>query len=158
VKVGESDTKRVLVRASKPFKVVGVDGAGDGISVELPAAGAAVPVQVVVVKFEPKAAGAVARHCGSHRPAARCRPCCRSRRTGRSSRRPRRCSTWNIGAGGEPREASDPGSIAERLNRGLLPARSRATGGDPEFTSPVGQVAVKMINVRKAITYPNCAS
>lgn len=61
VKVGESATQRVLVRAAKPFKVLGVDGAGDGLTVELPAAPAALPVQVIVVKFEPKQAGAVAR-------------------------------------------------------------------------------------------------
>ncbi len=61
VKVGESATQRVLVRAAKPFKVVGVDGAGDGVTVELPAAPAALPVQVIVVKFEPKQPGAVAR-------------------------------------------------------------------------------------------------
>lgn len=61
VKPGESATQRVLVRAAKPFKVVGVDGTGDGLSVELPATPAALPVQVVVVKFEPKKPGAVAK-------------------------------------------------------------------------------------------------
>lgn len=60
-KVGESVTQRVLVRAAKPFKVVGVDGTGDGITVELPAAQAALPVQVIVVRFTPKVPGAVAR-------------------------------------------------------------------------------------------------
>ncbi len=61
-KVGELATQRVLVRAAKPFKVVGVDGAGDGITVGLPATTASLPVQVIVVKFEPKQPGAVARH------------------------------------------------------------------------------------------------
>ncbi len=60
-KVGEFVTQRVLVRAAKPFKIVGVDGTGDGITVEMPAAPAALPVQVLVVKFIPKEAGAVAR-------------------------------------------------------------------------------------------------
>ncbi len=60
-KVGESASQRILVRAAKPFKIVGVDGAGDGITVDLPAAPAALPVQVVVVKFAPKTAGTVAR-------------------------------------------------------------------------------------------------
>lgn len=60
-KVGESSTHRVMVRSAKPFKVLGVDGAGDGITVELPAAPAALPIQWVVVKFEPKKPGAVAR-------------------------------------------------------------------------------------------------
>jgi hypothetical protein len=60
-KVGESATQRVLVRAAKPFKVVGVDGAADGIAVELPATAAALPVQVITLKFEPKQVGATAR-------------------------------------------------------------------------------------------------
>lgn len=60
-KIGEFATQRVLVRAAKPFKVVGVDGAGDGVTVELPATTAALPVQVVTIKFEPKQAGAIAR-------------------------------------------------------------------------------------------------
>lgn len=60
-KVGESATYRVLVKAAKPFKVVGVDGTGDGVTVDLPAVPAALPVQVIVVKFEPKVTGAVAR-------------------------------------------------------------------------------------------------
>lgn len=60
-KVGESATQRVLVRAAKPFKVVGVDGAADGISVDLPATTAALPVQVITLKFDPKKTGIVAR-------------------------------------------------------------------------------------------------
>ncbi len=60
-KVGEFATQRVLVRAAKPFKVVGVDGAADGITVELPAAAAALPVQVITLKFEPKQPGIAAR-------------------------------------------------------------------------------------------------
>jgi hypothetical protein len=61
VKVGESGSQRVLVRSAKPFKILGVDGAGDGISVELPATPASLPVQVVTVKFEPKQPGAISR-------------------------------------------------------------------------------------------------
>ena len=60
-KVGEFATQRVLVRAAKPFKVVGVDGAADGITVELPATAAALPVQVLTLKFEPKQTGIAAR-------------------------------------------------------------------------------------------------
>ncbi|MBN9119380.1 MAG: DUF1573 domain-containing protein [Planctomycetes bacterium] len=60
-KVGESATQRVLVRAAKPFKVVGVDGAADGITVELPTGGAARPVQGITLKFEPKQPGTAAR-------------------------------------------------------------------------------------------------
>ena len=58
---GEPVTQRVLVRAAKPFKVLGVDGADAGITVELPATGAALPVQVITVKFEPKKAGTIAK-------------------------------------------------------------------------------------------------
>lgn len=61
VKVGEPASQRVLIRAAKPFKVLGVDGAGDGITVDLPSGGNAVPVQFVTVKFDPKAAGEIAR-------------------------------------------------------------------------------------------------
>jgi hypothetical protein len=60
-KVGEAATQRVLVRAAKPFKVVGVDGAADGITVEPSPTAAALPVQVITLKFEPKQPGAAAR-------------------------------------------------------------------------------------------------
>lgn len=59
--VGEVSTQRILVRAAKPFKIVGVDGAGDGITIEAPATAAALPVQVLTVKFAPTKPGAVAR-------------------------------------------------------------------------------------------------
>jgi hypothetical protein len=59
--VGQPTGQRVLVRAAKPFKVLGVDGAGDGITVELPAAGAPLPVQFITVKFDPTQAGTVTR-------------------------------------------------------------------------------------------------
>ncbi|MBM3982022.1 MAG: DUF1573 domain-containing protein [Planctomycetes bacterium] len=60
-KLGESATQRVLVRAAKPFKVVGVDGAEGEVTAELPANGAALPLQVVTIKFNPKQAGTVAK-------------------------------------------------------------------------------------------------
>jgi hypothetical protein len=60
VPVGKVGTQRVLIRAAKPFQVLGVDGAGEGITVELPPA-AALPVQVLTVKFESTKPGAVAR-------------------------------------------------------------------------------------------------
>lgn len=59
VPVGQPATQRVLVRAAKPFKVLGVDGAGDGITADLPAAAAALPVQFLTIKFDPKQSGAV---------------------------------------------------------------------------------------------------
>jgi len=36
LKVGESETKKVFVRAARPFRILGVDGQGDGITVETP--------------------------------------------------------------------------------------------------------------------------
>jgi hypothetical protein len=36
LKVGESQTKKVFIRASRPFRVTAVDGQGDGITVEIP--------------------------------------------------------------------------------------------------------------------------
>jgi hypothetical protein len=65
VAVGQTTGQRVSIRAAKPFKILGVDNAGDGITVELPMLGvngAPVPnVQVITVKFEPSAAGVVSR-------------------------------------------------------------------------------------------------
>jgi hypothetical protein len=59
--VGQPVSQRVLLRAAKPFKILGVDGAGAGITAELPAASAPLPVQFVTVRFDPTAPGAVAR-------------------------------------------------------------------------------------------------
>lgn len=65
VTVGQATGQRVSIRAAKPFRIVGVDGVGDGVSVELPPAGipgAPVPnVQVITVKFEPAVPGIVSR-------------------------------------------------------------------------------------------------
>lgn len=65
VPVGQATTQRVSVRAAKPFKIMGVDGDGDGISVELPQLGAAgapvTNVQILTVRFEPAAPGTVSR-------------------------------------------------------------------------------------------------
>jgi hypothetical protein len=36
LKVGESQTKKVFVRAARPFRVVAVDGQGEGITVDIP--------------------------------------------------------------------------------------------------------------------------
>jgi hypothetical protein len=65
VVVGQSTSQRVSIRAAKPFNVLGVDGAGDGITVELPptgVAGAPVPnLQVITIKFAPTVLGTVTR-------------------------------------------------------------------------------------------------
>jgi hypothetical protein len=61
VPVGQQATQRVLVRAARPFRVLGVDGADTaGVSVELPATPAPLPLQAVTIKFEPKQPGPVA--------------------------------------------------------------------------------------------------
>lgn len=57
LRVGESVSKRVIVRGSRPFHVVSVDGATDGVSADLPTAAAS--VQVVLLKFQPTRAGAL---------------------------------------------------------------------------------------------------
>jgi hypothetical protein len=63
--VGQSTSQRVSIRATKPFHVLGVDGTGDGISVEVPALGGPglpVPnVQVITIKFDPTTPGTVNR-------------------------------------------------------------------------------------------------
>lgn len=58
---GDAATQRVLVRAAKPFKVVGVDGAEGELTAELPATATALPLQVVTLKFQPKKAGTVTK-------------------------------------------------------------------------------------------------
>jgi hypothetical protein len=59
VKLGQPATQRVLVRAAKPFRILGVDGTPEGVTVELPPASAPLQVQFLTVKFDPKATGAV---------------------------------------------------------------------------------------------------
>ena len=62
IAIGQSGTQRVLIRAAKPFKVLGVDGIGEGVTVELPStASTALPVQVLTVKFDRKKATALDR-------------------------------------------------------------------------------------------------
>src|SRR5262249_16614636 len=36
LRVGESQTKKVVLRADRPFRVLGIDGLGDGITAEAP--------------------------------------------------------------------------------------------------------------------------
>jgi hypothetical protein len=56
VKTGEVLTRRVVVRGSRPFQVLGVDGAGEGITVEGGPGGTAQAVQIVTFKCQfPKA-------------------------------------------------------------------------------------------------------
>jgi hypothetical protein len=59
LKVGEKDSRRVVVSADRPFKILAVDGVGDGIEAELPPSSAA--VQVVTLKFLPGQTGELHR-------------------------------------------------------------------------------------------------
>jgi hypothetical protein len=59
--VGQSASLRVGVRAARSFRILGVDGDGDGVTVELPPATTPVPYQTVTVKFDPTRVGPVAR-------------------------------------------------------------------------------------------------
>ncbi|MGL4421509.1 MAG: DUF1573 domain-containing protein [Gemmataceae bacterium] len=59
VKLGTNETRKVILRASKPFKLGSIPDLGDGLTVE-PFPGSS-PVQVVTVKFTPVAAGLVKR-------------------------------------------------------------------------------------------------
>jgi hypothetical protein len=59
-KVGDpAQVRRVVVRASKPFKVVAVEGLGEDMQVELPAGAA--QQQFVTIKFQPTKAGELRR-------------------------------------------------------------------------------------------------
>jgi hypothetical protein len=59
LKVGEAVTKLVILGATKPFRVVAVDGQGDDLQVELPAAAAG--SQLLKLKFQPLKPGEVRR-------------------------------------------------------------------------------------------------
>lgn len=59
VKVGDQASKKVVVRGTKPFKVLAIEGAGEDLTAELPTHAAA--VHIVTVKFKAAAAGDVRR-------------------------------------------------------------------------------------------------
>jgi hypothetical protein len=60
VKVGDPPAaKRVVVRGSKPFRIVGIDGLGDGIEADLPTA--TLPVQILTIRCKPEQAGDLKR-------------------------------------------------------------------------------------------------
>ncbi|HEV2946711.1 MAG TPA: DUF1573 domain-containing protein [Gemmataceae bacterium] len=54
-KVGDTVSKRVIVRGNEPFKIIGVEGVGDAITVDLPEK--ADVQQILTIKYQPKAAG-----------------------------------------------------------------------------------------------------
>jgi hypothetical protein len=57
VKVGDTEKKRVLVRGSRPFRILGIDGQGDGVTAAALKEGAASENQFVEVRFSPARAG-----------------------------------------------------------------------------------------------------
>jgi hypothetical protein len=59
VKLGQTITKTVVVRGSKPFRVLSVEGDGDGLITELPAASK--EVQFIRVKYQPAKSGELHR-------------------------------------------------------------------------------------------------
>lgn len=55
LKVGEAMTKPVLIRGNKPFRIVSIEGLGDGIQADLPAVAA--PLQKLTIKCQPTRPG-----------------------------------------------------------------------------------------------------
>jgi hypothetical protein len=59
LRVGESHTKKVVVRADRPFRIVGIDGLGDGITAEAP--DRQDTTMVLTVTIQPTKAGELRR-------------------------------------------------------------------------------------------------
>ena len=57
VKIGETLTRRVVVRGNKPFRVLGVEGLGEDMKLDPPPSAAPAPVQVVSFKCVFRKAG-----------------------------------------------------------------------------------------------------
>ncbi|MHB1426524.1 MAG: DUF1573 domain-containing protein [Gemmataceae bacterium] len=57
VKIGETVTRRVVVRGNKPFRVLGAEGLGEGMQLDPPPSAAPAPVQVVSIKYVFRKAG-----------------------------------------------------------------------------------------------------
>lgn len=55
MKIGETQTRKVLVRGNQPFRILAIDGGGDGITIDLPTGQAA--RQDLTVRCQPMAAG-----------------------------------------------------------------------------------------------------
>jgi hypothetical protein len=60
VAVNKEQTRRVLIKGARPFRILGIEGADDGIECEAASAGAAT-VHTVTIKCQFKQAGAVKR-------------------------------------------------------------------------------------------------
>jgi hypothetical protein len=50
LKMGEKVSRRVVVRGAKPFKILAIEGLGEGIEADLPPTAAA--VQIVTLKYQ----------------------------------------------------------------------------------------------------------
>lgn len=59
VKVGESASKRIVVRGNQPFRILGVDGLGEGVSVALPDKAAS--LHVLTIAVQPQQPGSLER-------------------------------------------------------------------------------------------------
>jgi hypothetical protein len=59
LKLGDEKLQRVMVRGGQPFRIIGIEGAGDGITYELPAAPSM--IQTVVFHFKGEKTGDVSR-------------------------------------------------------------------------------------------------
>jgi hypothetical protein len=55
--VGDAKTQRVIIRGNKPFRILAVEGLGDGVTAVLPANAA--PVHYLSIKFQPAKPGRV---------------------------------------------------------------------------------------------------
>lgn len=59
LKVGDTLTRKVIVRGNRPFRIVGIDGLGDGVTVDLPSASES--THILDVRFQPTKAGEIRR-------------------------------------------------------------------------------------------------
>ncbi|HEX4611901.1 MAG TPA: DUF1573 domain-containing protein [Urbifossiella sp.] len=57
VAAGESVSQRVAIRSARSFRILGVDGEGNGVTVELPSTATPLPLQAITVKFDPTRLG-----------------------------------------------------------------------------------------------------
>lgn len=55
VKIGDTETKKILVRGTRPFRILGIDGQGDGITASTQDREAT--SQIVEIRFQPARAG-----------------------------------------------------------------------------------------------------
>jgi hypothetical protein len=59
LKVGESVTKRIVVKGPKAFKIQSIEGTGEGLTAELPTLSQ--QVQIVLIKYQPAKAGKLSK-------------------------------------------------------------------------------------------------